>query len=179
MAVFHGQEGCVELKRTQFDEEIFGEVLQSDVNTVKNRFSFDYVPGMLITGDQVEIKTQDGSDLDFIDASGWPSNKVYPDGVWYIFVDEVGAIMLYNSFDEAMSGEVSGRVSLTDAGRTVPIQIEIRNNNFRILAQVRSFELNTERAAVDITALSDEFKRQYSGLISGSGKINCFFDFFI
>ena len=113
MAVFLGQAGCVELRRTQFDEEIFGTVLQSDVNSAKDRFSFEYPLGMLITGDQVEIKSTDGTDLDFIDASGWPTNTVYPDGIFYIYVDEVGAIRLYNSFDDAMSGEVAGRVPLT------------------------------------------------------------------
>lgn len=177
MAVFLGQAGCVELRRTQFDEEIFGTVLQSDVNSVKDRFSFEYPLGMLITGDQVEIKSTDGTNLDFIDASGWPVNTVYPDGIFYIYVDEVGAIRLYNSFDDAMSGEVAGRIPLNDPGRSIPIEVEVRNNNFRILAQVRSFELNTEREVVDVTVLSDEFRRQYSGLISGSGQLNCFFEY--
>jgi len=177
MAVFLGQEGQVLLKRTQFDEEIFGTVDRSDVNTSKDRFSFDYPLGMLITGDQIEIKSTDGSDLDFIDASGWPTDTVYPDGIFYIFVDEVGAIRLYNSFDESMSGEVAGRVPLNDPGRSIPIEVEVRNNNFRILAQVRTFELNTEREAVDVSVLSDEFRKQYSGLISGSGQINCFFEY--
>ena len=177
MAVFLGDSGCVELRRTQFDEEVFGTVTQSDVNTTRDRFSFDYPLGMLITGDQVEIKSTDGTDLDFIDSSGWPTNTVYPDGIFYIYVDEVGAIRLYNTFDEAMSGEVAGRVSLNDPGRSIPIEVEVRNNNFRILAQVRSFELNTEREAVDVTSLSDEFRKQYSGLISGSGSISCFFEY--
>jgi len=177
MAVFLGHEGRVELKRTQIDEKIRGTVERSDVNPAKDRFSFDFPLGMLITGDQVEIKSTDGTGLDFIDKSGWPNNKVYPDGIFYIYVDEVGAIRLYNSFDEAMSGEVAGRVPLNDPGRSIPIEVEVRNNNFRILAQVRTFELNTEREAVDVSSLSDEFRKQYSGLISGSGSINCFFEY--
>ena len=44
----------------------------------------------------------------------------------------------------------------------------------RVLAQVKDFELNTSRDAIDISALSSEFKQQYSGLISGSGTVNCF-----
>jgi len=177
MAVFLGNYGQVELKRTQFDEEVFGDVEQSDVNTNKDRFSFDYPTGMLITGDRVEIKSTDDTDLDFIDSSGWSDDTVYPDGIFYIYVDEVGAIRLYNEFDEALAGEVAGRVPLNDPGRTIPIEIEVVNNKFRILAQVRSFELNTEREAVDVTTLSDEFRNLVSGLISGSGSINCFFDY--
>lgn len=172
-----GEGGQIELRRTQVDEEYTGEVRQSDVNPNKDRFSFDYPLGMLITGDQVEIRTTDGSLLDFIAPDGWPTNRVYQDGIFYLFVDEVGAIRLYSRFDEAISGELKGRANLVDAGRTVPIAITIRNNNERILSQVREFEINTERDSVDISALSDEFKKQYSGLISGSGKITCFFDY--
>lgn len=177
MAVLMGEGGCIELRRAQIDEEFFGTVAQSDVNTVKDRFSFDFPLGMLITGDQVEIKTTDGSLLAFIDPSGWPTNTVYKDGVFYLFVDEVGAIRLYQHFDNAISGEVSGRIALVDAGRKVPISVKVRNNNERILSQIRSFEINTERDTVDISVLSDEFKRQYSGLISGSGRITCLFDY--
>ena len=172
-----GEGGCIELRRSQVDEKFVGSVAASDVNPVKDRFSFDYPLGMLITGDQCEIKTTDGSLLDFIDPSGWPNNVLYPDGIWYVFVDEVGAIRLYRTFDEAISGEVTGRVDLVDPGRTVPIEIKVRNNNERILAQIKDFELNTEREAVDITCLTEEFRRQYSGLISGSGRITCFFEY--
>ena len=177
MAVFLGSEGCVELKRTQVDEDIFGTVQPSDVNANKNRFSFDYPLGMLITGDRVEIKTTDSSDLDFVDASGWPDNRVYPDGIFFLNVDELGAIRLYHNFDDALSGEPEGRIPLNSITRNIPIEIEIQNNVYRILGQVRSFELNTEREAVDVSALSDEFRKQYSGLISGSGQINCFFEY--
>ena len=172
-----GEGGCIELSRTQVDEEFFGTVHQSDVNADKDRFSFDFPLGMLITGDQIELKTTDGSLLDFIAPSGWPTNKVYKDGIFYIFVDEVGAIRLYSKFDEAISGEVKGRADLVNPGRSVPISIKVRNNNERILGQIREFEVNTERDAVDVTGLSDEFRRQYSGLISGNGRITCFFDY--
>lgn len=177
MAVFFGYQGQVELRRTQIDEKFLGEIKQSDVSVDKDRFSFDFPSGMLITGDQVEIKTTDGSLLGFIAASGWPTNRQYKDGIFYISVDEVGAIRLYNRFDQAVSGEVAGRVDLIDAGRTVPISIEVRNNNERILGLVKEFEFNTERDSVDVTNLSEEFRKQYSGLISGSGRLTCFFDY--
>lgn len=177
MAVLLGYTGQVELRRSQIDDNFTGNVAVSDVNTTKDRFSFDFPSGMLITGDQIEMSTTDGSLLDFIVPSGWPTNTVYKDGIFYIYVDEVGAIRLYNTFDDAISGGVTGRIGLVDAGRTIPISIKVRNNNERILGQVKSFELNTERDTVDTTALSDEFRRQYSGLISGSGRITCFFDY--
>ena len=176
MAVLLGEIGKVELRRTG-DELVTGTVKSSDVNPTKDRFSFDFPLGLLITGDQVEMKTTDGSLLSFIAASGWPTNQVYSDGIFYIFVDEIGAMRLYQTFDEAISGGVSGRIDLVDPGRDVPIQVEILNNNERILGQVSSYELNTDRDTIDVTALSDEFKRNYSGLISGNGRITCFFDY--
>lgn len=172
-----GEGGCIELRRSQVDEKFSGTVLRSDVNADKDRFSFDFPVGMLITGDQVEIKTTDKSLLDFIDASGWPDNKVYRDGVFYLHVDEVGSIRLYHNFDDAVAGEVTGRIDLLKPGRSIPILIRVKNNNERILGQVRDFEVNTERDAVDVTGLNDEFRRQYSGLISGNGVITCFFDY--
>jgi len=177
MAVLLGNIGLVELRRTQLDEVLTGVVKQSDVNPTKDRFSFDFPLGLLITGDQVEMKTTDGSLLSFIAASGWPTNQVYRDGIFYIYVDEIGAIRLYQTFDEAISGEVAGRINLVDPGGDVPIEIKVRNNNERILGQVSRYELNTERDVVDTTALSDEFRRNYSGLISGSGRIICVFDY--
>lgn len=177
MAVLLGYQGQVELRRTQVDEKFTGEVKQSDVNTSKDRFSFDFPSGMLITGDQVEIRTTDDSLLSFISSDGWYTGSVYKNGVFYVYVDEAGGVRLYKSFDEAVAGEVTGRINLVDPGRTVPISLEVRNNNERILGQVKSFELNTERDSIDTTSLSDEFRRQYSGLISGSGQLTCFFEY--
>lgn len=176
MAVLLGEIGKVELLRTG-DELVTGTVKSSDVNPAKDRFSFNFPLGMLITGDQIEIKTTDESLLSFIAASGWTDNQQHRDGIFYLFVDEIGSIRLYRTFDEAISGEVTGRVDLIDPNRDVPIEIEIRNNNERILGQVSSYELNTDRDVIDVTALSDEFKRNYSGLISGNGRITCFFDY--
>ncbi len=130
-----------------------------------------------MTGDQVEIKTTDGTLLSFVHSSGWPSNQVYKDGVFFLFVDELGSIRLYKSFDEAISGEQNGRINLVVPNRDIPVQVTVRNNNERILGQISSYEVNTQREALDVTELSDEFKREYSGLISGSGRITCFFDY--
>lgn len=176
MAVLLGEIGKVELRRTG-DELVTGTVAQSDVNPARDRFSFNFPLGMLITGDQVEIRTTDDSLLSFVAASGWTDNQQHRDGIFYLFVDEIGSIRLYRTFDEAIAGEVTGRVDLVDPGRDVPIEIEVRNNNERILGQVSSYELNTDRDVIDVTALSDEFKRNYSGLISGNGRITCFFDY--
>lgn len=177
MAVFLGAGGQVELKRTGAGEIITGTVRISDVNTANNRFSFGTDTIELISGDQIELKATDGGLLSFVSAAGWPSNTVYKDGIFYVSVDEVGGIKLYNSFDDALAGEVAGRISLVTPDRAIPIAITIQNSQTKILGQVSSFEINTERSAVDVTALSEDFRQQYSALVSGSGRIECFFEY--
>ena len=177
MAVFLGANGQVELRRTGSDAAITGTIAISDVNTQNDRFSFGSDEMDLITGDQIEIRSTNNSVLDFIAASGWPDNTQHNDGVFFVFVDEVGGIKLYNDFDAALAGEVAGRVSLETPSASLPVSITVRNGNIRILGQVSNYEINTERSAVDVTALSEDFRQQYSGLVSGNGRIECFFDY--
>jgi hypothetical protein len=78
MAILMGEGGCIELRRNSSDETAGGIVHASDVNGSKNRFSFYFPSQTLITGDLVEIKTTDGSYLDFVDPNAWPSNTGLP-----------------------------------------------------------------------------------------------------
>lgn len=177
MTVLLGSSGFVELRRSS-EEEVYSSVVNpSDVNPSRDRFSFDFQPGMLLTGDQVEIKATDGRPLDFVAQSGWPIPGSYPDGVWFVHVDEVGGIKLYLTFDEAVSGEVLGRVKLQTPSRDIPISVRVVNLIDRIVGQVTNFDLNTSREAVDVTELGEEFRKQHATMISGSGQLSCFFDY--
>lgn len=175
MAVFLGYSGRVELIRSTQDDKLIANLNSSDVNSDKDRFSFDFELGTFLTGDQVQISTVDDSLLDFIDSSGWLDSTQYNDGIWYLNVDELGGISLYFTFDDAIAGEAAGRVNLLPLTRNLSLNIKVLNSSERILGLVTSYEFNTERSAVDVTALSEDFKQQYSGLISGSGSISCFF----
>lgn len=177
MAVFLGYTGRVELRRSTQDEGFSTTLKPSDVNASKNRFSFDFDLGTFLSGDQIELRTTDGTLLDFIAASGWPTNAQYRDGIWYVGVDDVGGIALYRTFDEAINNEVSNRVDLLTLNRNLPINLKVVNSSERILGQVTSFEFNTEREAVDVTSLSESFRQQYSSLITGNGRLECFFDY--
>jgi hypothetical protein len=47
-----------------------------------------------------------------------------------------------------------------------------------VLGNVTSYTLNTSRETINTTGLSDKFQKQYSaGIISGSGSIDCLFDY--
>lgn len=185
MSVYLGSAGCIELRRTSLEEPYISEIRPSDVNPDVNRFSFDFPVGQFLNGDMIEIKALDGQPLDFISSSGWDHTgatppgtpTTYHDGKFFIHVDQVGGIKLYVDFDLALSGEVLGRVDLLTPSRVIPISVAVDNNFDRIIAQVTDFEVNTDREAVDVTELGDSFRQQYSGLISGSGRLTCFFEY--
>lgn len=177
MSVYLGMYGEITLRRSSASSIKESIVNPSDVNATKRRFSFDFDAGYLITGDQVEITSTDSTALDFIDASGWRNDTIQSSGKWYVNIDELGGIRLYKAFVESLTGDISNAVPLLDVNRDIPIRVEVENVSMRQLGQVTSYELNTNRDVIDITGMSEEFRSQWSGLISGSGQITCFWDY--
>ena len=172
MAVYLGSHGGIELKRDSFNVPLISDLDPDDVNAEKRRFSFDFDPGSLISGDQVDIETVDGSELTFINAhagDGWRG---------YIHVDPVGGIRLYEEFSDAVSGNKINALELTKPAQTIPIQVSTRGSLYRCLAQIQSYQLTDSRETVDITSLGEEFRRNYAnGLISGQGSMQCIWDY--
>lgn len=177
MGIYLGLIGNVELTRTTLEGAKQSILNPSDVNAGQDRFSFDFEEGLLVTGDFIEITTTDGTNLEFIDPTGWANGTIHSSGAWYIFVDELGGIRLYNSFAESLDGSTAGRVPLQPINRNIPINVIIRDRESRILGDVIEYELNTNRETVDITTLSDEYRQQYSSLISGSGRLTARWDY--
>lgn len=177
MSVYLGLYGYIALHRQSVQGVLKSVVNASDVNTSKKRFSFDFAEGQLLTGDQLEISSTNGSQLLFVDPTGWTSGTRYTAGKWYIHVDELGGVRLYSTFADAINGLLANAVTLTSIVTDIPIQVRVENTKARILGQVTEYELNTSREAVDVTALSEDFRSQYSTLISGSGSITCLWDY--
>ena len=166
MSIYFGSTGFIELKRDALNSEISTSLNPADVNTAKKRFSVENVNGSLITGDQVEIETVDGSNLELL------ANHSFPDLRKYIHIDDMGGIKLYNTFSSALAGVVTDALTLTAPSSTKNILIHTRNSRFRPLAKITEFEITTTRDTVDITNLGSEFRKQYeNGLISGQGTI--------
>ena len=171
MTVYLGTHGQVELKRVFNGGELQSTIDVADVNATANRFSFDFEHGQLVTGDQIEITSTDGSALDFIDSYTDSSVKKF------IFVDELDGIRLYNTFALAVAGGTANAVALAAPGDAIPIKVKVETVSAKLLAQVNSFEINTERETVDTTVLSDEFRSRVNTLISGSGRISAFWEY--
>jgi hypothetical protein len=177
MGIYLGNVGNIEITRKSFEGDKESVVNPSDVNTARDRFSFDFDEGCLISGDLVELTTTDGTNLDFVAASGWANNTVQTSGNWYVFIDELGGVRLYTNFDDSLEGGSSGLVSLAAIARNIPIRVVVRDRDSRILASITDYELNTNRETVDITALSDQYRQQYSSLITGSGSLTAQWDY--
>ena len=171
MSVYLGTHGEIELQRQFGDVELTSTINPSDVNATKKRFSFDFEHGQLISGDQIEITSTDNSALDFIDSYTDTSVKKF------IHVDELGGIRLYNTFAHAVNGGTTNAIALAEPANNIPIRFKVQNSEYKVLAQVNSFELNTERETVDTTTLSDEFRSRISTLMSGSGRMSCFWEY--
>jgi len=166
MTVYLGNAGNIELTRDSGDV-IAGTVTPGDVNTVKGMFSFDFTFGAFVTGDFVEFSS--ASTLSFI------SGYAYTKGNWFVNVDQLGGLRLYPTYSDAVAGTSNNRVALATPGAAVAVSCKILNSVPRVLGQIVKFELSTDREAVDTTGLGDEFRNQYSTLITGSGSIECIF----
>ena len=171
MTVYLGTHGKVELER-EFNGGVLSSTIKpDDVNTSAKRFSFEFEHGQLLTGDQIEITSTDDSALDFIDSYTDSSVKKF------IYVDELDGIRLYDSYANAVVGGSSNATTLAAPGNDIPIEVKVENSDYRLIAQVNSFEINTERETVDTTTLSDEFRTRVNTLISGSGRISAFWEY--
>jgi len=177
MSVYFGSYGQIELKRKTLESTKVSLVNPGDVNAIRKRFSFDFDPGFLNSGDQIQIASTNGALLEFVATSGWLVGQKQTSGSWYINVDELGGIRLYSTFDNAIRGESASAISLETITVDIPIEVTIVNSVPHILAQCTSFELNTNRETVDTTALGEEFRSQYSSLITGSGSLRAFWEY--
>lgn len=170
MSVYLGTHGEIELTR-QFDgsSKLSSVINPSDITVSAKRFSFDFDHGQLITGDKVQIKGSTA--LSFI--SGYTKTAVTK----FIYVDELDGIRLYDSFAHAVNGGATNATALAAISSNIDITVEVQDGVPRLLAQVTSFELNTERETVDTTSLSDEFRTRINTLMSGSGRISGFWEY--
>ena len=181
MAVFLGRHGNVRLRR---GVRTTGGVLEDqikpdDINISLNRLSFDSAADNLLTGDRVEIATEDARGMVCFAASSWSSAVVEPSISAYVHVNAVGGLRFFYQFENAINNNRSAELTLAAfAGAALPITVRVRDVSENVLGNVTGYTLNTDRESIDATSLSDKFRRQYSaGIISGSGSIDCLFDY--
>lgn len=171
MTFFVGHTGAIRLQRGG-DNQFVSSIAPDDINTSLNRLGFDGGDTNLITGDFILISTDDARGLEFL--TGTPS-----DISAFIHINEAGGIRLFHNFADAINNNRAQEIALSSFnGSPISITIEIQDTRHNTLGSVVSFELNTDRTALETTSLSDVFRQQYSaGLLSGNGSIECLFSY--
>jgi hypothetical protein len=171
MTFFVGHSGAIKLQRG--GENTFAATVQpADINTSLNRFAFDGSENNLITGDLIELSTTDPRGIIFISGAT-------EDFRAYANINAVGGVRLFENFSDAINNERANETALIAfSGEPILMDVGIRDTRYGTLGSVVSFEINTDRAAIDTTSLSDTFRQQYSaGLLSGNGSIECLFSY--
>ena len=171
MTVYLGSQGEIELQRVFNGGSLTASVKATDVNATEKLFTFDFGHGQLVSGDQIEISSTNSAALSFVSGNTASTIKKF------IHVDGMDNIRLYNSFADAVSGGKTNAVALAAPSSTIPIKVVVQQTLPRVLAQVSSYEINTERETVDTTVLSDEYRSRVNTLISGSGRITAFWEY--
>ena len=172
MSVYLGESGAVELRRQGEPVEVV--LGAADVSAEHRRFSLDFDPiyddtrpSPLITGDQVEFRTVDETDLILVE--GMTDSAV----TRWVHVDQLGGIRLYDTYESAVAGGISGASELVEPTDDQEIIVDVVNVLYNCIAQMRNWEITTDRETVDTTILGEEYRHRYDqGLISGQGSIN-------
>ena len=93
----------------------------------------------------------------------------------------MGAIRMYRTFSKAMAnaGDEYMAIPLAPPAGSLawPVTVTLLPGGFNALGRVQGFTLSTERENVEISALGDKYKHFLSSAISGSGSVDCLFDF--
>ena len=181
MAFYLGKHGNIRLRRGTdvFIGSISASINPDDVNTNLERIGVDAAVDNLFTGDRIDITTSDSRGLDFIPASNWSTAATEDTFSAFVNVNAAGGLRLYPTFEDAINNTRANEIDLEAfTGDPIDVIIAVRDVRFNILGNVSRYEFNTSRDSVDLTTLSDKYKQQHSaGLISGSGRIECAFDY--
>lgn len=181
MTFFLGTKGNIKLRRGSKAGLGFvqDQIISADVNTTLNRLGFATSIDNLLTGDRVDISTDDPRGLACFPGNTWVTGTVNSSIGAYVNVNAIGGLRFFRSFEDAINNERSNEIPLTTfSGGPIAIKFGVRDLRSNILGNVSGFEFNTDRDTIDTTTLSDKFKQQYTaGLISAAGRIDCAFDY--
>jgi hypothetical protein len=181
MTVFLGVHGTVKLRRNAgaASAQLSDSINPADISTTLNRIGLDTSLDNILTGDRLDISTTDPRGLICFDSSAWDSGVVESSISVFVNVNGAGGLRFFHLFSDAVNNNRSAELTVhAFAGAHIPIDYTIRDVVYNTLGNVVNYQLNTDREALDVTSLSDKFRNQYAaGLISGSGTIDCLFDY--
>ena len=181
MTFFIGTKGNVRLRRGADTElgVLSGSIGPDDLVLALNRVGFEGANTNLFTGDRVDLVTTDARGLAFIPASNWPSNAIEDTFSTFINVNSAGGLRLYPAFADAVNNTRANEIAIQAfTGDPIEVSVRVRDVAYNLLGDVTNYEFQSNRDQIDVTALDDKFRKQHdAGLISGSGRIDCTFNY--
>jgi hypothetical protein len=179
MTYFIGTAGNVRLGRSN-EITLSAVIKDADVTPTLNRLGFDGSSENLLTGDRVTVSTEDTRGLLFFTVGSWIDGEgvVQRNFSAYVNVNQAGGLRFFPTFAAAINNNRAQEYTLQSfVGNSLIVEITVQDVSLNVLGDVTSYSFNTDRDGLDVTTLSDRFKRMHSaGLISGSGKIDCIFN---
>lgn len=167
--IYLGNAGLVRLQRVA--ASAFTSVIDSAaVSVAAKRLVLDFPVNTFTTGDRITITRVGGGALDFIDGNSANAVTVY------VNVDGIGGLKLYTSWADSLNDSANS-YTLVAPGTSYTASFELLGDGVRQFGQVTGYELSTSRGSADVTSLGDAFQKSTSTLISGSGTLNCFWDY--
>jgi hypothetical protein len=167
--IYLGNSGLVRLQRLAASS--FTSVINTAaVNTSENRLELDFPVNTFTTGDRISITRVGGGAVDFL--SGNTDNSV----TVYANVDAIGGLKLYDRWADALNN-AANNYTLVAPGSTYTASFELLGDGVRTFGQVTNYTLSTSRNTADVTSLGDSYQKNISTLISGSGSLECFWDY--
>ncbi len=194
MTVFAGHHGAIELQRIGSSNRIQASISPENLNSFRKRVAFstaegaDLEWGLITTGDRLRITTSDSRGLPFRFYTN-DANTAYIDNPsagtlpleFFANVDAMGQIRMYRTFADAMANSgvryLAIPLAKSNTENTWNVQIEQIGGKYNFLGRIQGFTINTERTSVDATALGDKYQNFQAAQVSGSGTVDCLFDF--
>jgi hypothetical protein len=194
VTVFAGHYGSIELKRIGGPFKLDLEIRAQDISSGRKRFAFstkegnDIPWGTITTGDRVRIATTDSRGLPFrffrdtanaqtIDNPGATIGPLE----FFANVDTMGAIRMYRNFADAIANPnaryLAIPLSKAAGDPPWPVTVTLLPGNYNTLGRVEGFTISTDRENIDITSLGERYRGMSASAISGSGTVDCLFEF--
>ena len=178
MTYFLGSSGNVRLKRSNIIT-LSANISDADVTPTLNRLGVEDAAENLVTGDRVTVSTEDPRGLVFFEVGNWIDGGGVEQSTFeaYVNVNAAGGLRFFSTFADSINNNRANEYQVKSfSGNPVFTTFSLGDIFTNVLGSVANYTFNTSRESLDVTTLSDKFRRMYSaGLISGAGSIDCYF----